>query len=466
MNEKPDWHKRVDFANRNWKIVAIIAALVVLMLVIVPHFTCWHRIIGIILLLFAVASCIGDFIVKRSRITDKSNENSDTFIETIKTHYGIISTIAILILVVFFLWPTVVYWCPELIKQQFQTQSKVTENQAEPVKTPISSEHEPHRETNLPPNKPSLSDSPLAFWGSLASIFALVITVVLTKQLFLQSKQLDEEAKNSRKQMAAEQFKNAIDHLGNINEAVVLGGVYALHNLAENYKEYRQPVFEILCRFIREETRKEGYQAKVRDESVPTDNSQPVTSMIAIQTIVDKLFREKVELDEIDKKTGKKVILYRKYEANLSGAFLCRVDFSNAYLHRVNFIGAKLLMTDFTLAKLQKAELSHAKFHGAILHMTDLSDAVVWKADFRGAQKSKIDYLEKIEMAIKCNGHPLVTDLSGTIVYDAYTKEYFREEGQSNFLVIHSAIVKNLEHADVKEEFKGFKLYSKAAVTA
>jgi hypothetical protein len=51
-------------------------------------------------------------------------------------------------------------------------------------------------------------------------------------------------------------FKNAIEHLGNKEPAIILGGIYALHQIAKDNEEYSNQVFEILCSYIREETGK------------------------------------------------------------------------------------------------------------------------------------------------------------------------------------------------------------------
>ena len=84
-------------------------------------------------------------------------------------------------------------------------------------------------------------------------------------ELEIQRGQLHDQTENTKKQIAAEQFKNAIEHLGSQEQPVVLGGVHALHNLAMNFPEqYSQPVFEVLCSFIREATADPDYKPKSR----------------------------------------------------------------------------------------------------------------------------------------------------------------------------------------------------------
>ena len=51
-----------------------------------------------------------------------------------------------------------------------------------------------------------------------------------------------------------ERLKNAIEHLGHDSDSVRLGGAYELFHLAEDTKELRQTVLDILCAHIRQTT--------------------------------------------------------------------------------------------------------------------------------------------------------------------------------------------------------------------
>lgn len=197
----------------------------------------------------------------------------------------------------------------------------------------------------------------------ISTIFVPIVSVV--GGLVVLGYQWQAQSEILKSQYKAEQFKNAIDQLGSEKQAVVLGSVHALHNLAMTYpKDYSKPVFEILCSFVREETRKDEY--KTKETNAPS---------IVIQTIVDKLFREKIELDEIDKETGEKLQLYRAYKANLSGAFLQGTDLEEAKLREADLRdakmqGAKLQGADLREAKLQRAIMDGANLQGAKLYNT------------------------------------------------------------------------------------------------
>ena len=344
--------------------------------------------------------------------------------------------------------------------------------------------------TNLPWYK-FLSDSPLAVLGSFASVFAAVITVMLLYQLILQSKQLDAQAENSRKQIAAEQFKNAVDQLGSKEQAVVLGGVHALHNLAMTFpNEYSQQVFEILCSFIREETTKNEYQEKVSVKIEPSAKKQtalsnlpsqdtshivvdttqitlskppiPVTSLNIIRTIVDKIFRYQKHNESV----------YIKYRATLIGTFLRRITFFSANLKLVNLRDADLQGTilcyvnlqgaNLSGANLQETDLGGAHLQGANLCGTHLQGANLKDADFRGV-KNLGKYLhvhrKAIEESMK-NETDLETDLSGITLYDDDGNELdLDEDGKKTWFRKRGANVDDLPAEEVQESFKDFEYF-------
>ena len=288
-----------------------------------------------------------------------------------------------------------------------------------------------------------------------------------------QTRQMKAQAKNANMRMAAEQFKNAIDHLGSKEQPVVLGGVHVLHNLAMTFpKEYSRQVFEVLCSFIREETRRKGYPIEV--------DSRP---SIVIQTILDKLFREDIEL--INAVTNQKFILYRKYKANLSRALLQRADLSNASLRKANLrhatlhgadlFGADLRKANLELAEFGKARLWNTKLQGAKLEQADFGTAQLLhtklqganlngaklnivpdlnNADFRGIQ-SQWNYDDAILKA-KDEKIELKTDLRFITLIDDNKNALQSEDEKKNWLRKRGAKVDDLPIEEVQELFKDF----------
>jgi len=205
-----------------------------------------------------------------------------------------------------------------------------------------------------------------------------------TDQLAMQSKQLEDQAENARKQMAAEQFKNAIEHLGSFEQSKILGGIHALHNLATIDKSYRKQTLDILCSFVREETTRPGYKELIRAKNLAKHHRDEthvkkvfekyghrIVSTIVIQTIINLLFRQKndreVYLSFPEPIDGHEWDYYR---ADLSEALLWEIDMWDADFRKVNFYRADLSSlnfrgSDLRGARLGRANCSAVKFKGA-----------------------------------------------------------------------------------------------------
>jgi len=261
---------------------------------------------------------------------------------------------------------------------------------------------------------------------------------------------LYQQAKNSRKQMAATQFKDAIQHLGDEKQAIVLGGVHALHKLATTFpKEYSKQVFDVLCNFIRVETTRKEYKDIVEKaieerhkhpiriqgaiESVGEDQLLFAHTMV-IQTIVNILFRDKESR-----------VFYKDYPVNLSGAFLCSVDLRGANLRRASLWYVDLRDADFSEANLQGANLMGANLQKTSAMKADLRGACLYQAKLQlsiwlgGTKKfklfekanfcgvwSKNENFSIIENAKQ--GKHFETDLSGITFIDPIGKEFKPED--------------------------------------
>ena len=217
----------------------------------------------------------------------------------------------------------------------------------------------------------------------LSAVGMIAAVCIIFSQVNNQSKQLGQQEENTKKQFAEEQYRNAINQLGSKEEYIILSSVYSLHNLARIYpNDYSYQVFDMLCRYIQVETAKQEYKDK--ETNAPS---------IVIQTIVNKLFREKVEI--IDKETGKTIELYQKINANLAGAILQGANLGEANLRRAdlekaNLQGAGLYATNLQEAKLIGANLREANLWKANLLRADLKGAnlqgaKLWEANLQGA---------------------------------------------------------------------------------
>ncbi len=100
-----------------------------------------------------------------------------------------------------------------------------------------------------------------------------------------QAKATEEQAKaneNTEQGQRQERLKNAIEHLGQASDSVRLGGAYELFHLAQDTKDLRQTVLDILCAHIRQATGGEKYR-----EDYPSKPSEEVQSLLTLLFVQD-----------------------------------------------------------------------------------------------------------------------------------------------------------------------------------
>ena len=178
---------------------------------------------------------------------------------------------------------------------------------------------------------------------------------------------MQKTADSTEKGNIAERFKNAIEHLGHESPSVRMGGIYALHHIAQDVKEYRERVFEILCAHIRETTAQKEY--KPQERFIPETDVSVIRPHIEIQSILKLLFADSPECD-----------IYTEFTANLEYSNLKGATLGNTNLQHANFEGADLQDANFRGASLREANLEEANLQDA-----DFSDAESEGAYFGGA---------------------------------------------------------------------------------
>lgn len=253
--------------------------------------------------------------------------------------------------------------------------------------------------------------NPETYKGDFAKLLVTVVGgIFIVWGLWLNSrrtKALEQQNNNQIKAQVDERFKNAIEHLGERNPAIILGGIHALNRVAEEEFSYRPVVLNILCSYLREEI---SVQSEVK------------ISKSIIQTIFDVLFKRS------------KSNIYEGYSANLqdiqynysllrdanfndvdfSGANLSGTVFDGSSFNRSSFLGADLSgvsMQDSDLsevymgvallvqaklvkANLTKASLVKADLTKAVLNRCNLEQAVLIMADLVGAQLTHVNLNE------------------------------------------------------------------------
>ena len=243
-----------------------------------------------------------------------------------------------------------------------------------------------------------------------------------------QAKATEEQAKanqNTEQGQRQERLKNAIEHLGHPSDSVRLGGAYELFHLAqdtaEDKRDLRQTVLDILCAHIRRTTGENAYREKYK--SRPSEEIQSLLTLLFVQKY--EVFKglhinlqgswlngvnlrearlERAILDDVRLQDAhlESVRLQgaRLWNADLEGSHLDRAHLEGAYLDWVNLQRARLYEADLKgaslamarlqaanigAAKLQGAELSRAGLQGAMLGDSFLQGATLWQAGLHAA---------------------------------------------------------------------------------
>lgn len=174
-----------------------------------------------------------------------------------------------------------------------------------------------------------------------------------------QAKATEQQAKanlHTEQGQRQERLKSAIQHLGHTSASVRLGGAYELFHLAEDNKELRQTVLDILCAHIRQATGENEYRGK--HKSKPSEEVQSLLTLLFVQ----------------------KHAVFNGLNVNLQGSWLNGADLPGARLKKVDLTRAHLKGTNLRKARLQGAILDEARLHGA-----DLIEAYLQEASMRSS---------------------------------------------------------------------------------
>ena len=214
----------------------------------------------------------------------------------------------------------------------------------------------------------------------------------------------EEQAKaneNTERGQRQERLKNAIEHLGHASDSVRLGGAYELFHLAEDTadeaKDLRQTMLDILCAHIRRTTGERKYQ-----QDHPSKPSEEVQSLLTLLFVQEHdVFKGcRINLQgswlngtSLDRARLRGAILNKTYlqgtfltEAHLQGASLIAAQLGGAFLSSACLQGSILART-----YLEQAKLADVCLQGAFFHETHLQSA-----NLRGAQMQGVTALEAI----------------------------------------------------------------------
>jgi uncharacterized protein YjbI with pentapeptide repeats len=204
----------------------------------------------------------------------------------------------------------------------------------------------------------------------------------------------EKNLKITEDKQVTERFSKSIEHLGNEKIDIILGGIYALEQIAIDSSKYHWTIVEILSAFIREKCpidNLDRFSSNSEEESQERTTTYKKTNF-DIQAALTVLGRRKIGQDPQGKKIDLRKVKLPSVEireANLSGADLSRADLRGADLR-----GADLRGADLIGANLRGADLIGANLRGANLSEANLSEAKLSEADLSEANLSEADLSE------------------------------------------------------------------------
>lgn len=159
----------------------------------------------------------------------------------------------------------------------------------------------------------------------------------------------------------------AVSHLGHKSDSVRFGAVYELFHLAKDIKELRDTVLDIICTHVRQITSEGQYQRRYQQK--PSQEIQNTVRLIFIDH-------------------GN---MFRRFHANLRGAWLNGIDLSKGQLEEAVLTEARLNGANLRETCLRGAYLTNTKLRGADMRETDMQGADLVSAKMQGTDLKNAD---------------------------------------------------------------------------
>jgi uncharacterized protein YjbI with pentapeptide repeats len=264
------------------------------------------------------------------------------------------------------------------------------------------------------------------FLGGAAVLFgAWLVFLQFSQQQ--QTAQIEQQQAAQRQQQAvhdlliSNQLSKGFEQLASDKVAMRLGGIYALEgvmNTSERPEQYRGPVLEMLCAFVREYTigktvfEKPAIDIQAALAVIGRRKGQELPDLAQVNIRGANLSGANLRGADLDSANLNSAYLSGAYlsGANLLGANLTGANLTSAHLGRVDLTGADLTGANLGLADLNGAHLSGANLTDANLGGTNLRSADLSGADLRGANLRGADL----------NGaYPIGANLTGANLRDA-----------------------------------------------
>jgi hypothetical protein len=219
------------------------------------------------------------------------------------------------------------------------------------------------------------------------------------QQILTQQQASENSLKASRDLLISNQVAKGFEQLASNKMTMRLGGIYALEGVMNTSEQYRVPVLEALCAFVRDNTRDK-----------PATAIQPLAT--DVQAALTVIGRRSGEIGIVDLSRA------NLSGANLRGAGLGRANLSDTDLRDANLRSADLRGANLRGISLSGADLRGANLRGADLGRANLRDTDLRDANLRDANLSDLSVGDKLSGT---NGVGIAhLDLGGADLRGAY----------------------------------------------
>ena len=207
--------------------------------------------------------------------------------------------------------------------------------------------------------------------------------------------------------LITERFTRSIEQLGNKEETIRIGGIYALERIANDSPRDGWTIMEVLSSFIRGKQSIKGQDTSI----VPTIRTDAQAALTVIDRRQTDLENDRQYLD---------LSLTNLHEANLVGAKLDRAKLNNSILTQADLRGANLTNANLSNTNLNGANLTNAKLDRANLIQANLSNTNLSSANLNEANLNKANLSDAIlDGAILTNASLGNTNLTSAILIGA-----------------------------------------------
>jgi uncharacterized protein YjbI with pentapeptide repeats len=207
--------------------------------------------------------------------------------------------------------------------------------------------------------------------------------------------------------LITERFTRSIEQLGNSEETIRIGGIYALERIAKDSPRDGWTIMEVLSSFVRGKQNIKG-QDLDQLSAIRTDAQAALTAIA----------RRKINLENDQQYLDLSLTNLR--EANLVGANLDRVKINSSSLIKADLRDANLNCANLNHTDLNSANLTRAQLDRANLIQANLSNTNLSSANLNEANLNKANLSDAIlDGATLTNASLGNTNLSGAILIGA-----------------------------------------------